>query len=79
MADHLNHRWPGRVVAVNWGPWDAGMVSDELRQLYASRGIGMIPIQEGVESLAAELGAAEDAAAEVAVSCSLDVMIGSNV
>ena len=75
LADQLNNRWPTRVVSVNWGPWDAGMVSDELRQMYASKGIGMIPIREGVESLAAELRASNDAPAEVAVSCSLDVMI----
>ena len=75
LADRLNHRWPARVVSVNWGPWDAGMVSDELREIYASKGIGMIPIREGVESLAAEVHAAHDAPAEVTVSCGLDVMI----
>lgn len=47
--------WNGRAVALNWGPWDAGMISDELRRLYASRGIGLIPLDEGVQAFADEL------------------------
>jgi NAD(P)-dependent dehydrogenase (short-subunit alcohol dehydrogenase family) len=47
--------WSGRAVAINWGPWDAGMIGDELRKLYAARGIGLIPLAEGVEAFEAEL------------------------
>lgn len=47
--------WAGRAVAVNWGPWDAGMISDELRKLYASRDIGLIPLDEGVAAFVEEL------------------------
>jgi NAD(P)-dependent dehydrogenase (short-subunit alcohol dehydrogenase family) len=47
--------WNGRAVAINWGPWDAGMISDELRKLYAARSIGLIPLDEGVDAFMNEL------------------------
>jgi NAD(P)-dependent dehydrogenase (short-subunit alcohol dehydrogenase family) len=55
LADHLAARWPARVVCLNWGPWDAGMVSDELRRLYDSRGIELIPIEAGTRVFLDEL------------------------
>ena len=36
-----------RVVAINWGPWDGGMVTVNLRKVFESEGIGMIPLAEG--------------------------------
>ena len=41
-------RRPGcRVVSVNWGPWDGGMVTPSLRPLFASEGVGLIPPADG--------------------------------
>ncbi len=40
LADQLSHAWPHlHALSINWGPWDAGMVNDDLRRLYASRSI----------------------------------------
>lgn len=40
LAGRLSHDWPKlHALAINWGPWDAGMVSDDLRRLYAARAI----------------------------------------
>jgi NAD(P)-dependent dehydrogenase (short-subunit alcohol dehydrogenase family) len=36
-----------RVVAFDWGPWDGGMVTPALKQLFAQRRIDVIPIDEG--------------------------------
>lgn len=48
LADSLSHRWPQvHALAINWGPWDAGMVDDSLRKLYALRDIVPIPVAEG--------------------------------
>lgn len=48
LAGRLGHGRPWlHAVAINWGPWDAGMVSDDLRKLYAARGIRPIGRQEG--------------------------------
>lgn len=75
LANQLNGRWPTRVVALNWGPWDAGMVSEHLRELYALKGIRMIDIRDGVQIFKDELQIGSKAPAEVIVSCSLDAMI----
>lgn len=55
LARNLDAHWPGRVVAISWGPWDGGMVTDELRRLYRSRGIEPMPQQAGVDAFLNEL------------------------
>lgn len=47
-----------RVVAVNWGPWEGGMVTPGLRKLFESEGIGLIPLVDGGSFLVNELNAA---------------------
>jgi NAD(P)-dependent dehydrogenase (short-subunit alcohol dehydrogenase family) len=44
-----------KVVAVNWGPWDGGMVTPGLRQLFAQEGIPLIPTAAGADFLIREL------------------------
>jgi acyl transferase domain-containing protein/acyl carrier protein len=44
-----------RVVSLNWGPWDGGMVTPSLKGLFAREGIGVIPLQAGAELLCDEL------------------------
>jgi hypothetical protein len=40
LAGQLSQAWPHlHALAFNWGPWDGGMVNDDLRKLYASRAI----------------------------------------
>ncbi len=36
-----------RTIAMNWGPWDGGMVHDGLKKLFASEGLGTIPMAAG--------------------------------
>jgi NAD(P)-dependent dehydrogenase (short-subunit alcohol dehydrogenase family) len=55
LAVWLDRRLPGRVVAVNWGPWSGvGMVSD-LEGHLGRRGLGMIPPEVGREVMADEI------------------------
>ncbi len=55
LALWLDRRWPGRVVAMNWGPWSGvGMVSD-LEGHLGARGLGMIPPAVGQRMLLDEL------------------------
>ncbi len=72
LADHLDGEWPGRVVSVNWGPWDAGMIPDTLRAAYRKRGIALIPIETGVRCLLDELSQQEARQAEVVLTCTPD-------
>ncbi|MDE3077599.1 MAG: SDR family NAD(P)-dependent oxidoreductase, partial [Chloroflexota bacterium] len=45
LAQQLDRSWPGRVVAINWGPWlTTGMVSPELKRQFADRGVELIPV-----------------------------------
>jgi acyl transferase domain-containing protein/NAD(P)H-dependent flavin oxidoreductase YrpB (nitropropane dioxygenase family)/NAD(P)-dependent dehydrogenase (short-subunit alcohol dehydrogenase family)/acyl carrier protein len=63
IAHALRARVKGRVLSVNWGPWaGTGMVSPELEREYARKGIGLIPVTEGVDALLQELqfGGKED-------------------
>jgi len=53
-----------RVVSINWGPWDGGMVTPSLKKVFAGEGIGLIGLAAGGEFLVNEIAAA-DAPAEI--------------
>ena len=55
-----------RVVSVNWGPWDGGMVTPGLRAVFADEGIEVIGMQSGAAYLLDEI-AGSDGPAEVLV------------
>jgi acyl transferase domain-containing protein/acyl carrier protein len=44
-----------RVVSLNWGPWDGGMVSDGLREAFARRGVPLIAVEDGAQAFVAEM------------------------
>jgi len=56
-----------RVVAFNWGPWDGGMVRGGLKSLFASEGVGLIPLAAGAELVAAGLRETPASATEIVV------------
>ncbi|MDR3205007.1 MAG: SDR family NAD(P)-dependent oxidoreductase [Deltaproteobacteria bacterium] len=39
-----------RALAVNWGPWAAGMVTDSLADQFKAQGVGLIGLKEGAET-----------------------------
>jgi acyl carrier protein/NAD(P)-dependent dehydrogenase (short-subunit alcohol dehydrogenase family) len=47
-----------RVVSINWGPWDGGMVTPALKKVFSGEGIDLIGLQEGGEFLLREIAAA---------------------
>lgn len=56
MAGQLARRWPAcRVLSINWGPWDGGMVTPGLKKLFNSEGVGLIPVEAGGRFLVNEL------------------------
>ncbi len=68
LATRLDQEWPGRVVSINWGPWDSnGMVSPELRNQFAARGVELIPSAVGLRRLEEELRYGRKGEAEVVV------------
>ena len=44
-----------RVVSINWGPWDGGMVSDTLKNEFKKNNIGMIPVDTGAMCMLYEM------------------------
>ena len=50
-----------RVLSVNWGPWDGGMVTPALRTLFAEEGIEVIGLEAGARCLVDELSSTEHA------------------
>jgi len=47
-----------RVVSVNWGPWDGGMVTPSLKKVFENEGVGVIPLEAGAEYLLQEVSSA---------------------
>jgi acyl transferase domain-containing protein len=56
-----------KVVAINWGPWDGGMVTPALKRSFESNGIRLIPIAQGAAAMVAEMGLPRDAGIEVVI------------
>jgi len=44
-----------RVIAPNWGPWDGGMVTPALKQVFAAEGIAVIDLDAGAAYVLQEL------------------------
>lgn len=44
-----------RVISFDWGPWDGGMVTQELKRAFIERNVRIIPIESGAKLLVAEL------------------------
>ncbi|WP_234341780.1 SDR family NAD(P)-dependent oxidoreductase, partial [Streptomyces sp. NRRL S-646] len=58
IAVRLKRELPSaRVTAMNWGAWDGGMVSDDLRAMFASRGIALVPLATGAGMFAEQFTA----------------------
>ncbi|MFQ5485636.1 MAG: SDR family NAD(P)-dependent oxidoreductase, partial [Desulfobacterales bacterium] len=44
-----------RVISINWGPWDGGMVTPDLKREFARKKIGVIPVETGAEFMLREM------------------------
>ncbi len=60
-----------RVVSVNWGPWEGGMVTPSLAQIFEKEGVGLIPMETGADHLWQEI-CSRDSSIEVVVLGSLN-------
>ena len=56
LAAAFAHGAPAsRVLSVNWGPWDGGMVNDALKRLFVQEGIEVIAKEAGTQLLLGEI------------------------
>ncbi len=61
------HRPACRVTAINWGPWDGGMVTPALKKAFDGKGIRLIPIETGARMMVAEMRNADPSPVEVLI------------
>ena len=57
-----------RCVAINWGPWQGGMVHDGLAKIFADEGIQTIPLDLGADFFMNELAQSHSAREVVAIA-----------
>jgi NAD(P)-dependent dehydrogenase (short-subunit alcohol dehydrogenase family) len=55
------------VISINWGPWDSGMVTPELKKLFESRHVEVIPTEVGARMLVEALMPSGGEAVQVVV------------
>ncbi|MCJ8295415.1 MAG: SDR family NAD(P)-dependent oxidoreductase, partial [Colwellia sp.] len=56
-----------QVLSFNWGPWDGGMVTPELKRMFNDRGVYIIPLDAGAKLLVSELSADNNRCAQILV------------
>ena len=65
---------PGcKVAALNWGPWDGGMVTPALKRSFEKQGVALISMEQGTAALLAEMNQAPDGPVEVVIGGPLPV------
>jgi NAD(P)-dependent dehydrogenase (short-subunit alcohol dehydrogenase family)/acyl carrier protein len=65
------HRPECRVVAINWGPWDGGMVTSALKGEFERNGIDLIPTHDGAKCMVYEMMADKDDPVEVVIGAEM--------
>jgi acyl transferase domain-containing protein/NADP-dependent 3-hydroxy acid dehydrogenase YdfG/acyl carrier protein len=69
LAQREARRRPdARVAAINWGPWEGGMVTPALRRVFEGEGVGLIPLADGGAFLVQELAATGRAVEVIALA-----------
>ena len=56
-----------KVISINWGPWDGGMVSSSLKREFAKNGVHLIPMEDGAKCMLYEMMGDKSAPAEVVI------------
>jgi acyl transferase domain-containing protein/NAD(P)-dependent dehydrogenase (short-subunit alcohol dehydrogenase family)/acyl carrier protein len=60
-----------RVISINWGPWDGGMVTPSLKKEFSRMNISLIPIKEGAMSMLYEMMGDKTSPVEVVIGATI--------
>jgi hypothetical protein len=60
-----------RVISINWGPWDGGMVTPSLKKEFARMNISLIPIKAGALGMLYEMMGDRTHPAEVVIGATI--------
>ena len=52
---------------MNWGPWEGGMVTPQLRRIFENEGVGLIPLEAGAEYLVREMSTPAGGPVEIVI------------
>ena len=67
-AYQFKHQYPMcHVISINWGPWDSGMVTPELKKMFEARSVEVIPTDVGAQMLVDALSPESGEAVQVVV------------
>jgi len=56
-----------RVLSLNWGPWDGGMVTPALKKIFADEGVAVIGLKAGADYLLQEIATAPGGPVELVI------------
>jgi NAD(P)-dependent dehydrogenase (short-subunit alcohol dehydrogenase family) len=74
FAQQVKAGYPNcHVSSINWGPWDGGMVTPQLKNMFEQRNIKVIPPAVGAGILADELAPSNDKTVQIVVGSSMVV------
>ncbi|UCF91134.1 MAG: SDR family NAD(P)-dependent oxidoreductase, partial [Desulfobacterales bacterium] len=77
MAQQESFQRPGcRVISINWGPWDGGMVTKALKREFEGRGVALIPADDGARCMLYEMQGDKTAPVEVVIGGQIPVAKG---
>ncbi|MEM6401569.1 MAG: SDR family NAD(P)-dependent oxidoreductase [Cyanobacteria bacterium P01_D01_bin.116] len=72
FAHQFKHKYPEcQVISFNWGPWESGMVTPELKEVFAQRGIEVIPVDTGTNIFVNQLIAGNSDVVQILVGSKL--------
>ncbi|HUV50570.1 MAG TPA: SDR family NAD(P)-dependent oxidoreductase, partial [Anaerolineae bacterium] len=60
-----------KVISINWGPWDGGMVSPSLKREFARNNVKLIPIDSGAMCMLSEMMGDKDSPVEVVIGAEI--------
>ena len=68
LAQREAHERPGcRVLSMNWGPWEGGMVTPQLQKVFALEGVGLIRLLAGAAYLVREMSTPAGGPVEIVI------------
>lgn len=56
-----------KVISINWGPWDGGMVTPSLKRNFIKNNVSLIPIDSGARAMVTEMAQSINDAVEVVI------------
>ena len=68
-----------KVISINWGPWDGGMVSSSLKREFTRKGVHLIPTEDGAQCMLYEMMGDKNAPAEVVIGSNMTEDIEADV